>query len=196
MSWVTPDLRPAMQCSNPYSSVTVKSAKDTSPHHPRISEPDFELIRNSSALSPDIPLSLVRKVWFNIQLCLAWRGWEGNRELSMASFILQKDKDGVEYISLVHNPQSKNHKDLNYPDKENLRGFMFARPTDWLCPGINFKKYISKCSSAAKSFYVHPKQAVASYVWYSHEPMGIHFLRNMLKKISEEAISIHLTSVG
>ena len=169
-----------------------KSGKDTSLHHPHISESDLELIRNSAALSPDTPVDLFRKVFFDIQLCLAWCGREGNPELSMASFILQRDEDGVEYVSLAHNPQTKNHKDPNDPEKENLRGFMFARPEDSLCPVASFKKYISKCPSDANSYYLHPKRALASDVWHSREPMGVHYLGNMLKKISEEVIRLHL----
>ena len=88
-----------------------KSGKDTSLDHPCISESDLELIRNSIALSPNTPLGLVRKVWFDIQLYLARHGREGNWELSKASFILQRDEDGVEHVSLVHNPQAKSHKD-------------------------------------------------------------------------------------
>ncbi|KAK0140873.1 hypothetical protein N1851_022126 [Merluccius polli] len=98
------------------------------------------------------------------------------------------DEHGVEYVSLAHNPQTKNHKDPNEPHKENLRGFMFARPGDPLCPVKSIKKYISKCPPDAKSLYLHPKHSitVASDVWYSREPMGVHYLGNMLKKISEE----------
>ncbi|XP_047460232.1 zinc finger MYM-type protein 4 isoform X2 [Mugil cephalus] len=165
-----------------------KSGKDTSFHHPRIPESELEQIRSSSALSPDTPLGLVRKVWFDIQLCLARRGREENRELTMTSFTIQRDEDGVEYVSLAHNPQTKNHKDPNDPHKKNLRGFMYARPDDPLCPVQSFKKYISKCPPEAKSFYLHPKRsvAVASDVWYSREPMGVHYLGDMLKKICEE----------
>ena len=43
-----------------------------------------------------------------------------------------------------------------------------------------------------KSFYLHPKRsiAVASDVWYSREPMGVNYLGNMLKKISEEVCTL------
>lgn len=84
-----------------------KSGKDTSLHNPRIPESDLEQIRSSPALSPDTPLGLVRKVWFDIQLCLARRGRAGSRELTMSSFIIQRDEDGVEYVSLAYNPQTK-----------------------------------------------------------------------------------------
>ncbi len=63
---------------------------------------------------------------------------------------------------------------------------MFAGPEDPLCLVASFKKYISKCSSDATSFYLHPKRTVTSDVWYSWEPMAVHYLGNMMKKIREE----------
>ncbi|KAK0133506.1 hypothetical protein N1851_030966 [Merluccius polli] len=153
----------------------IKSGKDTSVHHPRITESDLQIIRCSSVLSPDTPVGLVRKVWFDIQLCFARRGREGSRELTMTSFVIQRDEHGVEYVSLAHNPQTKNHKDPNEPHKENLRG-------DPLCPVKSFKKYISKCKVV-----VSPPEALHHCgIWYSREPMGVHYLGNMLKTISEE----------
>ncbi len=97
-----------------------KSGKDTSFHHPRNPESDLERIRCSPALSPDLTLGLVRKVWFDIQLCLARRSRDSNRELTMPSFINQRDEDGVRYVSLPHNPHTKNHNDPNDPHKETL----------------------------------------------------------------------------
>jgi len=106
----------------------------------------------------------------------------------MTSFIIQRDEDGTEYVSLAHNLQTKNHNHKG-KHKENLLSFM---PGDSLCPVKSFKKYISKCPPDAKSFYVHPKRCitVASDVWYSRKPMGINYLGNMLKKISEEVCAI------
>lgn len=165
-----------------------KNGKDKSVHHPRISETDLEQIRQSPILSPDTPAGLVRKVWFDLQLCLARRGREGNRELRRSSFVLLRDEVGMEYVSLAYNPDTKNHKDPSAPDKENLRGFMFSMPGNPLCPVQSFKKYLSKCPDA-NAFYLHPKRALdtnATDVWYSREPMGANYLGNMLKMISEE----------
>ncbi|XP_044058670.1 uncharacterized protein LOC122879058 isoform X2 [Siniperca chuatsi] len=68
--------------------------------------------------------------------------------------------------------------------KTQMTQTRFAWPEDLLCPVASFKRYISK--SDAKSFYLHPKHAVASDVWYSQEPMGAHYLENMWNKISEK----------
>ncbi len=168
-----------------------KSGKDTSVHHPRITESDLEIIRNSSVPSPDTPAGLVRKVWFDIQLCSAWRGREGNRELTRSSFVLLHDEDGVEYINLAHNPETKNHKDPTASNKENLRKFMFAMPGNPLCPVQSFKSYVSKCPDKATAFYLHLKRIPESHlhdtqVWYTQEPMGVNYFRNMLKMICEE----------
>ncbi|KAK0138061.1 hypothetical protein N1851_025724 [Merluccius polli] len=175
----------------------IKSGKDTSFHHPRITELDLQIIRCSSALSPDTPVGLVRKVWFDIQLCFARRGRERSRELTMTSFIIQRDEHGVEY-SLAHNPQTKNHKDPNEPHKDNLRGFMFARPGDPLCPVKSFKKNISKCPPDAKSLYLHPKRSitVASDVWYSREPMGVGLSRVYINHSLRSTAVGHLSDAG
>nr|XP_055023105.1 uncharacterized protein LOC129413436 [Misgurnus anguillicaudatus] len=172
-----------------------KNGKDTSVHHPRITESDLEKIRNAPALSSFTPTGLVRKVWFDIQLCFARSGREGNRNLSKEYFVLRQDENGKEYLTLAHNPETKNHKDPTASDRENLRGFMFASPGDPLCPVDSFKKYLSKCPENARAFYLHPRRIPlcnlkGTEVWFTREPMGLNYLGNMLKHICEEVEGI------
>lgn len=55
-----------------------------------------------------------------------------------------------------------------------------------MCPNVHLTQKLA--------FYHHPKCTVtsASEVWYSREPMGIHYLGNMMKKISEDVFTIYV----
>ncbi|KAK0140021.1 MAGUK p55 subfamily member 7 [Merluccius polli] len=151
-----------------------KQGNDRSAHHPPLTSTDLRLIRGSEALSLNTPSSLVKKVWFDIQLHLARRGREGTRELSRSSFIIHKYDDGMEYVCLSYNPKNKNHKNATDPDKENLCGFMFADPGNPVCPVASFRKYISKCLPDATACYLHPRRsplAVLSDTWFTNHSL-------------------------
>uniref|UniRef100_A0A8C9XGL7 ZMYM2-like/QRICH1 C-terminal domain-containing protein n=1 Tax=Sander lucioperca TaxID=283035 RepID=A0A8C9XGL7_SANLU len=164
-----------------------KNGQDKAKHHPHVTEADLKLLRESTALSPDTPLGLVSKVWFDLQLCLARRGTEGTRELTASSFAINVDDAGDEYVSLSFNPETKNHKNTNHPNKENLRGAMYAEPSNPRYPVLSFKKYLTRRPPGVTAFYLHPLKDPQPHLWYSTQPMGKNYLGDMLPRLSKAA---------
>ncbi|XP_056101432.1 uncharacterized protein LOC130080159 [Rhinichthys klamathensis goyatoka] len=165
-----------------------REGRDKTEHHTSISTKDFSTIKLSDALNPNTPEGLVNKVWFDVQLHFGRRGKEGNRELIPDSFRILTNENGVKYVTMSFNEDTKNHKDPHDRNKESRRGFMFQQTGNPLCPVASLEKYVSLLPSNPPAFYLHPKkQNLSKCVWYTREPMGVNYLATMLQRICKAA---------
>ncbi|XP_069461461.1 uncharacterized protein [Ambystoma mexicanum] len=177
-----------------------KLGKDVSEHNPRISDMDLQILKSSPVLSINTARGLVSKVWFDVQFYFARRGQEGHRDLMPQSFKMNKDEQGIEYVTLAFSDKSRHHPIQLKTNKENVHGCMYSLPGNPLCPVNSFKKYLSKLPENPPAFYLHPIKVrpellESQPVWYTKEPLGINYLRRMMPSISQEAgLSLRYTN--
>ena len=67
-------------------------------HHPPINEEDMNKIYESNVFSLNNPVSLQRKVFFDVMLYFCRRGRENLRKLIKDDFVLDTTANGVEYV--------------------------------------------------------------------------------------------------
>jgi hypothetical protein len=79
-------------------------------HHPPICEEDLELLNNSQAFSLDDPISLQRKVFFDLMLHFSRRGGENLRKLTKSHFIL-KTITALITLKKYKDELTKNHRE-------------------------------------------------------------------------------------
>ena len=86
-----------------------REGKENVQHKAVIESQDLIKLNNSPFMSPNTPAGLLRKVWFFCTLYWCRRGSEGQR-LIRRDFELEKDADGINYVTMSHEELSKNHQ--------------------------------------------------------------------------------------
>lgn len=137
-------------------------------------------------MSPNNPAGLLRKVWFYCTLYWCRRGSEGQRLLCRDSFQLQKDADGVDYVSMTHEELSKNHQG-GFPDKSSnerqTRLYSTGQDGDaFSC----FRKYLDKLNPRQQAFFQKPREKFeqSNQVRFENRPLGVNKLSTIMKQIS------------
>ena len=153
-------------------------------HKPSISSEDVAKLYESGAFSVSHPVSLQRKVFFEIMLFFCRRGRENLRNLTKDSFQIQKDSNGVEYVKKVRDELTKNH---GINDECEDGGVLYA--TGGLnCPVASFKLYLQKLHPKLNALFQRPKNNPnENGTWYDMQVIGVKSIERMMKRISVDA---------
>ena len=106
-----------------------------------LSQADCTFLRGHKALGADNPLSLLRKVWFELQLHFGARRWSP-REMWPEVFVFVSDEEDKEYVILDSDQIANSHL------KSDIKGMLVRRRMEAtggpLCPVGALKLYLSK----------------------------------------------------
>ena len=152
-------------------------------HKPPISEEDITKLYESGVFGLSTPISLQRKVFFEIMLFFCRRGVENLRSLTKQCFSVEIDSDGTEFIHKVKDEWTKNHGAW---DDAQDSGRVYATGLD-NCPVKSFKLYIKKLNPKLDTFFQRPKENPVDGPWYDNQVIGSKTIDKFMKKISIEA---------
>ncbi|KAL8586386.1 hypothetical protein ACOMHN_023001 [Nucella lapillus] len=159
-----------------------------------LSRGDCTLIRSHKALSIDSPTSLLKKVWFELQLHFGARRWSP-REMWPEAFVFvtTNDDDDTEYVMLDSEQLVESHLKPEVKDML-MRRQMFSTGGN-LCPVEALKLYLSKRElSAARPgekvpFLQKPNPlwtATNGLAWYSCTEISLGKNHNFIRELAEE----------
>ena len=106
-------------------------------------------------LSLDDPVSLQRKVFFEVVLHFGRRGREGLRTIRKEDIVFKVDEHGREYAMLGFNPLEKNHQGLSAREREHSQQMYGTGNKN--CPLLSLKMYLGKLNENCSAFFQRPK---------------------------------------
>ncbi|XP_021368180.1 uncharacterized protein LOC110459952 isoform X2 [Mizuhopecten yessoensis] len=158
---------------------------------------DLSKLMLSGVLSTCNPLSIVRKVWFDLTLHFGIKGKEAIRTLTKDSFILETDENGLNYYRLNVEKEMPKIDTFSEMHDWNWHMRMYEIPDSPHCPVRSMSLYISKLGHVHDDFFqrsIESKQCNSRF-WYLG-PMGHNTILKMMSDISESAgLSITYTNI-
>ena len=139
---------------------------------------------SSNVLSFETPLSLQRKVFFELMLYYCRRDSENLREVTPNDFVIQ-ERNGVECMLKFSDEMTKNH----WENQENQdEGLMIATGTPQ-CPVAAYKLNIQKLNPKCRWFFKGPKaKAPPTGTWFDNMVFCVKTLKKMMRRISADAV--------
>jgi biotin carboxyl carrier protein len=157
----------------------LKGIGRTITHKQPISIADLRRMYDSGVLGTSNPLSLLRKVWFEITLHFCHKGSESQEKLLKTSFEIYRDGSGRAYVARGR-PNNRNG------DMDDVR--MYETGGD-LCPVKSYQLYLMKLHPLQPRLFQQPRRKATpdSPMWYGKAPIGEKALQQMMANISAAA---------
>lgn len=159
-----------------------------------LSPADCTFLRGHKALGMDNPLSLLRKVWFELQLHFGARSWSP-REMwpEVFVFVIVNDEEDQEYVILDKDQIAGSHL------KSDIKGMLARRRMRAtggpLCPVGALRLYLSKrarlptAPSERVPFMQKPNSVwkqCSRLAWYTSAEISLSKNHNLIRELCEE----------
>ena len=157
---------------------------DRCKHYPPISSEDLKKMYDSGILSTQSPISLQRKVFFELMLHFGRRGKEELREIKREHVKFCRDEFGRKYAMLDLKKDGRSAVVHDEGHAQVMYGTGRAN-----CPLKSLKLYVSRLNGQCREFFQKPKMNnwEGTEVWYRNSHIGINTLARMMSEISTAA---------
>ena len=105
--------------------------------------------------------------------------------MKVEDFCLQRDDDGIEYLTFAEGPTKSRQGGLKVKPRL-VTPKMFATGNEERCPVMLFKVYLEKRPEEMKTtgpFYLSVIDKLVSNVWFKKTPMGKNTIDSIMKKM-------------
>ena len=124
------------------------------------------------------------------------RGRQEHRNTKVEDFCLQRDDDGIEYLTFAEGSTKTRQGGLKVKPRL-VTPKMFATGNEERCPVMLFKVYLEKRPEEMRTtgpFYLSGIDKPVSNVWFKKTPMGKNTIDSIMKKMKLNSPLIDLCS--
>ena len=144
-----------------------------------------ETLWKSGQLGSGNPRALINTMWWLLTQHFGLRGRQEHHNMKVEDFCLQRDDDGIEYLTFAEGPTKTRQGGLKVKPRL-VTPKMFATGNEERCPVMLFKVYLEKRPDEMKStgpFYLSVIDKPVSNVWFKKTPMGKNTIDSIMKKM-------------
>ena len=131
------------------------------------------------------PRALINTMWWLLTQHFGLRGRQEHHNMKVEDFCLQRDDDGIEYLTFAEGPTKTRQGGLKVKPRL-VTPKMFATGNEERCPVMLFKIYLEKRPEEMKTtgpFYLSVIDKPVSNVWFKKTPMGKNTIDSIMKKM-------------